>query len=77
MKKPQTLLSAKQQIYNLLGQTVTVRFNKGRNKICNYKGVVKGVYENVFELEIPTVTGRLTCSYADVVCKEVVVKKYQ
>lgn len=75
MKKQLTLHQAKQQVESLLGQKVSVRLNKGRNKIVNCKGVVTKVYDNVFELQIPTeITGRLTCSYADVVCKEVVIK---
>lgn len=75
MKKQQTIQQVKVQIGALLGKNVSIKINKGRNKIVNCKGVIKNVYENVFEMEIPTeITGKLTCSYADVVCKEVVVK---
>ncbi len=75
MKKQLTIQQAKEQIESLLGKKVSVKINKGRNRIVNCKGVVVKVYENVFEMDIPTeITGKLTCSYADVVCKEVVVK---
>ena len=75
MKKQLTIQQAKKQVESLLGKKVNVKLNKGRNRIVNCKGVVKSVYENVFEMEIPTeITGRLTCSYADIVCKEVTVK---
>ena len=63
------------QVANLLGKKVDIKINKGRNKIVRCKGVIKNVYENVFEIEIPTeITGRSTFSYADVVCKDVVIK---
>ena len=75
MKRKLTLAEAKLQVAELLGKKVNIKLNKGRNKIVNCKGIVKNVYENVFEIEIPTeITGKLTLSYADVVCKEIVLK---
>ena len=75
MKRKLTIAEAKLQVAELLGKKVNIKLNKGRNKIVNCKGIVKNVYENVFEIEIPTeITGKLTLSYADVVCKEIVLK---
>ena len=75
MKRQLTIQQAKEQVESLLGKKVNIRLNKGRNKIVNCKGTIKNVYQNVFEMEIPTeITGKLTCSYADVVCRDVVVK---
>jgi uncharacterized protein Veg len=75
MKKQLTIQQAKSLVESLVGKNVSVRLNKGRNKIVNCKATVKKAYENVFEMEVPMeITGKLTCSYADVVCKEIVFK---
>ena len=75
MKNQLTIQQAKLQVESLLGKRVSIKLNKGRNKIVHCKGIIKNIYENVFELEIPAeITGRLTLSYADVVCKEIVLK---
>ena len=54
MKKALTIQQAKQHVESLLGKSVNIKINKGRNKIVHCKGVVKNVYENVFEMEIPS-----------------------
>ena len=75
MKKQVTIQQVKQQVVSLVGKSVSIKLNKGRNKVVNCKGVIIKAYENVFEMDIPTeITGKLICSYADVVCKEVVIK---
>ncbi|MCM1043805.1 MAG: Veg family protein [Corallococcus sp.] len=76
MKRPQTLESAKQTVESLLGKEVSVRLNRGRNKVHNYKGMLTEVYSNVFVVNLfDAVIDRISCSYADVVCGEIVLKE--
>ncbi len=72
MKKIPDLNIAKKQIINLLGKKVTVKLNKGRNKVKSYKGVVKEAHSNVFVIQLTgEIFDRISCSYTDMLCGEV------
>lgn len=63
---------ARETVEKLLGQKVNVRYNKGRNKICHYKGQISEAHSNVFVITVyDEIFDRLSCSYTDVLCGEV------
>lgn len=66
---------AKSFVTGLLGQSVVVKHNRGRNRIKTYNGVVSEAHANVFLVTIGNAPiDRLSCSYSDVVCGEIVLK---
>lgn len=72
MKKVINLDVAKQKVAYLLGKPVTVKLNKGRNKVKNYRGVVQEAHSNVFVVELTNeLFDRISCSYTDMLCGEV------
>lgn len=65
----------KQFVVSLLGMRVSVKHNRGRNRIKTYNGVVSEAHPNVFlitDADVPG--GRLSCSYSDVLCGEITLK---
>ena len=75
MKKKTDMESAKALVQRLLGQSVTVRLNRGRNKIKHYNGVVSEAHSNVFVIELADdIFDRISCSYVDLVCGELQIK---
>ncbi len=76
MKRPATIDSAREEVKNLLGKFVSVRLNRGRNRIKNYTGVLSEAHSNVFVITLYNdLFDRLSCSYTDVVCGEIVLKE--
>ena len=72
MKKTLNVEDAKSFVANLLGRSVDVRCNRGRNKIKHYKGVVSEAHSNVFVIELTNdIFDRISCSYIDIVCGEI------
>lgn len=63
----------KRQVCELVGKTVKVSVNRGRNKVLRYKANVKGVYPSVFVLEILDCKSlkSMSCSYNDLVCGDI------
>lgn len=75
MKKKLNLDDAKAIVQQLLGQSVAVRLNRGRNKIKNYTGVLSEAHSNVFVIELADdIFDRISCSYIDLVCGELVIR---
>ena len=67
---------AKNMVESLYGKQVSVRYNKGRNKIFHYKGVISEKHANVFVITVYNeLFDRLSCSYADLLCGEVKLKE--
>ena len=55
---------------------MTLRVNKGRNRVHMYNGKVSEVHANVFVVQLfDDLFDRLSCSYVDVVCGEVRIKE--
>ena len=78
MKKKFDVDEAKNMVEQLLGRSVDVRLNRGRNKIKHYAGIVSEAHSNVFVIELTNeIFDRISCSYVDVVCGEVSVKPQQ
>lgn len=75
MKKRLNLDDAKAMVQQLLGQSVAVKLNRGRNKIKNYTGVLSEAHSNVFVIElVDDIFDRISCSYIDLVCGELVIR---
>ena len=75
MKKNFGVDDAKNLVEQLLGHNVDVRLNRGRNKIKHYAGVVSEAHSNVFVIQLTNeIFDRISCSYVDVVCGEIVLK---
>ena len=75
MKKHLDVDEAKNMVEQLLGRSVDVRLNRGRNKIKHYAGVVSEAHSNVFVIELTNeIFDRISCSYVDVVCGDIVLK---
>lgn len=77
MKKSLNVEDAKAIVQNLLGQSVDVKLNRGRNKIKHYKGVVSEAHSNVFVIELTNdIFDRISCSYIDLICGEIALKEH-
>ena len=72
MKKSLSIDDAKNIVQGLLGHSVDVKLNRGRNKIKHYKGVVSEAHSNVFIINLTNdIFDRISCSYIDLVCGEI------
>ena len=77
MKKNFGVDDAKAMVAQLLGRSVDVRLNRGRNKIKHYAGVVAEAHSNVFVIELTNeIFDRISCSYVDVVCGEIALRAH-
>lgn len=75
MKKALDVDKAKQLVSTMLGHSVDVRLNRGRNKIKHYKGVISEAHSNVFIVKLTDdIFDRISCSYIDLVCGEISLK---
>lgn len=67
----------KHWVRQLSGESITVYHNAGRNRLARYRGCITGLYPSLFTVAVSD--GKepktLTCSYADVLCGRVVLKK--
>ena len=76
MKKSLDIDGAKQLVSNMLGRSVDVKLNRGRNKIKHYKGVISEAHSNVFIIKLTDdIFDRISCSYTDLVCGEIALKE--
>ncbi len=77
MRKFVKLEDAKLKVENLLGKQVNVRLNRGRNRVKNYVGVVSEAHANVFVVKLTNnaLFDRISCSYTDMLCGEVMIKE--
>ena len=76
MKKSLNVEDAKNIVQSLLGCSVDVKLNRGRNKIKHYKGVVSEAHSNVFVINLTNdIFDRISCSYIDLVCGEIALKE--
>lgn len=75
MKRRINLDDIKAKIDKLKGVPVSVRLNRGRNRVRNYHGVISEVHNNVFVVTLndSKSVDRISCSYSDMLCGEVVI----
>lgn len=73
-----TVQQCKNAISLLLGKKVTVRHNRGRNKIYVFVGTISEVYNAVFVIKTENLTtDRQTFSYQDILCGDIKLKEYK
>ena len=77
MKRSANLDEVKAKVNKLKGKLVSVRLNRGRNRVKNYRGVISEVHNNVFvvTLNVCNVVDRISCSYSDMLCGEVTISE--
>lgn len=74
-KVKSNLEKTKEEVAELLGKEVTVRYCKGRSKPSVFAARVNEVYSNVFVLTVYNeIFDRLSCSYTDILCGDVSIK---
>lgn len=75
MKKSLDIDAARQLVMDMLGHTVDVKLNRGRNKIKHYKGVISEAHSNVFVIKLKDdIFDRISCNYIDLVCGDIGLK---
>ena len=68
--------TVKNAIEKMLGDTVSVYVDLGRNKHTSYKGVVSACYPALFTVSpSDTFSGKTSFSYSEVMCGQVSIKK--
>ena len=74
-KKTPDITLAKKKVESLLGKQLKVRYNKGRNKIVYFDGVISEFYNNVFIITVKDeIFDRISCSYTDLLCGDIAFK---
>jgi len=75
-KATMSIQEAKQHIDGLKGQALSVLVNKGRKRILELNGSIKGTYPSVFLVEIEDNKNiqTLSCSYSDLICGDIALK---
>ncbi len=62
----------KEEIKGMIGKSVKIKVNVGRNKYEHYEGIIKSVYPSVFTIE--TSNFIKSFSYSDVLTKDIQIK---
>ncbi len=76
-KTTATVSQCRNAVSSLLGKKVTIRQNRGRNKIMTFCGIVSEVYDGIFVVKTAhSVAGRMTFSYQDMLCGEIRLKPH-
>lgn len=65
-----TIEKVKKELSSHIGDTVTIKYNLGRNKIEEYDAVVKELYNHIFLVEIDKENIK-SFSYTDVITKTI------
>lgn len=67
-----TVEQARMAVSQLVGHSVKLKCNQGRNRIVTYNGTVAEAHSNVFVVSIVDgIMDRLSCSYSDIICGSV------
>ena len=74
MEKRTSLYDIKDKVYSLKGQNISLKINKGRNKIVSLTATIDQVYPSMFVISpnVPNIVDRKSYSYNDVLCGDVV-----
>ncbi|MBR5250689.1 MAG: Veg family protein [Clostridia bacterium] len=73
--KKQDVSFAKKKVESLVGKQLKIRYNKGRNKIVYFDGIISEFYNNVFVITVfDQIFDRISCSYTDLLCGDVAFK---
>lgn len=63
----------KKELFELKDKPVTAIIDEGRSRKRIEKGVIKGIYNKIFTIEINNMV--TSFSYSDLICKTIVLKK--
>ncbi len=67
-----TVEQARTAVSHLVGHSVRLKCNQGRNRIVTYNGVITQAHSNIFVVStVGGIMDRLSCSYSDIVCGSV------
>lgn len=66
-----TIADVKEKINELVGKNIHMQVCRGRKKISKYNGVLENTFPSVFVVALENT--KLTYSYSDIVCGEVVI----
>lgn len=73
--KKQDVTFARKKVKSLAGKRLKIRYNKGRNKIIYFDGIISEFYNNVFVITVfDQIFDRISCSYTDLLCGDVAFK---
>ncbi len=63
----------KKELYNHLGDTVSIKYNLGRNKYEEYDAIIKKLYNHVFLVQLAdeNVNEVKSFSYSDIITKTI------
>ena len=63
----------KKELYSHLGDTVSIKYNLGRNKYEEYDAVIKKIYNHVFLVQLSDENANETksFSYSDIITKTI------
>ncbi len=73
IKQIKSIEEIKRAVRACRDKRVNVWFNRGRNKIVRYSGVLDGVYPEIFTIapDDKTFLGKTSYSYTEILCGEV------
>lgn len=64
--------NVKNCVSRLKGKDITIKYNKGRNRIVYLDGCISEVYNSIFIIKVYNeYYDRLSCSYQDVLCGDI------
>lgn len=67
-----TVEEVKNKLNKYVGKRVVIKYNLGRNKVENYKVIIKELYNNVFLVEMDDSIKQIkSFSYSDVITKTI------
>ena len=74
MKNRMGLVDIKDKVSSLKGQNISLRINKGRNKIVSLTAIIDQVYPSMFVISPTSEVSldRKSYSYSDVLCGDVI-----
>ena len=75
-KSTVTIEEVKNGVRALVGQPIKVKINRSRRRTEKYNGEITAIYPSVFTLKVDgATTPNLSCSYSDLICGEVIIKR--
>lgn len=77
MKKPIGIVEVKDSVAALKGKMLLIRINKGRKRIVKYSGEIEDILPSLFTLKVNDTKNvtRLSCSYSDIICGNVILSE--
>lgn len=69
-----TRAQVKKQLHEYLGESVTIKYNLGRNKYEQYRVKIKELYNNIFLVQTDNDNQIKSFSYNDIITKTIKIK---